>query len=165
MMNKSFVRVLGSAAAFEGIRAGTATFRALIDLPARASIGNVAFAELSRATDLSTRGVVYYAIYGFGGALLTGLAWLAARRAHAPIAVRRLTALAFACSIVVLALTTQAAPLMWRVGSAPNDPALLGDLLARFTTWTLWRCVATDVSFGSILVALALLASRTPEPA
>jgi hypothetical protein len=164
-MNKAFVRLLAATTAFEGIRAGTATFRAIIDMPARSTIGNVAFAELSRATDLSARGVVYYVLYGFGGAILTGAAWIFARRLHADAHVRRMTAVSLVCSIAILALTTQAAPLMWRVGASPNDPALLGDLLDRFSAWSLGRFIATDVSFAAMLSALAHLASRTPEPA
>lgn len=44
----------------------------MIDLPARSRIGPIAFAEFSRATDLSTAGMVFYVLYGVGGALLTG---------------------------------------------------------------------------------------------
>ncbi|HEY2368553.1 MAG TPA: hypothetical protein VGH87_19285 [Polyangiaceae bacterium] len=159
------MRLLAATTAFEGIRAGTATFRAIIDMPARSSIGNIAFAELSRATDLSARGVVYYVLYGFGGALLTGATWIAARRGRADAFVRRMTGVAFTCSLVILVLTTQAAPLMWRVGSSPNDPVLLGDLLDRFSAWSLGRVIATDVSFAAMLFVLAHLASRSAEPA
>jgi hypothetical protein len=146
------------AAAFEGLRAGGGTFRALLDLPARTRVGPIAFAELSRATDLSAAGVVYYVVFGIGGALLTGLTWLIAWRGQAPAVVRRLLATSAIASLIVLVLTTQAAPLMWRVGSAPGDPALLRSLLDRFTAWTMARIVCVDVSFGAVLAALTFLA-------
>jgi hypothetical protein len=153
------------AAAFEGLRAGAGTFRALLDLPARTRVGPLAFADFSRATDLSTAGVIYYVAFGIGGALLTALTWLIARRGQAPTVVRRLLATSAIASLLVLVLTTQAAPLMWQVGSAPPDPALLGSLLDRFAAWTMARIVCVDLSFGAVLGALALLALPRTRPA
>jgi len=153
------------AVAFEGFRAGAGTFRALLDLPARGRVGPVAFADFSRATDLSRAGVVFYVIFGVGGALVTGLTWLIAVRGKIPAPIRRLLAISAIASLLVLALTTQAAPLMWRVGSAPSDPVLLASLLDRFTAWTLARVVCVDVSFAAVLTALTLVALRRWEPA
>jgi hypothetical protein len=153
------------AVAFEGLRAGAGTFRALLDLPARERVGPLAFADFSRATDLSTAGVIFYVIFGVGGALVTGLAWLIAVRGKVPAPIRRLLAISAIASLFVLALTTQAAPLMWRVGSAPADPVLLAGLLDRFTGWTLARIVCVDVSFGAVLTSLTLVALRRWEPA
>jgi hypothetical protein len=144
---------LAGALVFEGLRAGAGTFRVLLDLPARHALGPLAFAAFSRATDLSTRGVVFYAIYGFGGVLVTGLAWYEASRAKASPRIRTLLVGAFACSVAVLVLTTQAAPLMWRIGAAPADQALLGSLLDRFTLWTTLRVVCIDASFLAVVVA------------
>src|SRR4051812_5502146 len=90
---------------FEGLRAGAGTFRMLIDLPARAHVGAVAFADFSRATDLSTAGYIFYALYGIGGALLTCGTWIVARRVRAPLVIRRLSALASLCSLLILAMT------------------------------------------------------------
>jgi hypothetical protein len=146
------------ATAFEGLRAGAGTFRMVLDLPARTQIGPLAFAEFSRATDLSTTGIMFYVLFGFGGALVTGVAWLAAARGGAPRVIRRLLATAAVASLLVLVLTTQAAPLIWRVGSAPSDPALISSLLDRFTTWTALRVVCADVSFLAVLSALTLAA-------
>jgi hypothetical protein len=148
---------------FEGLRAGAGTFRVLLDLPARAAVGPVAFAAFSRATDLSTAGVAFYAAYGLGGALLTGATWIVAARARAPRVLRRLAAVAAVSSLLVLALTTQAAPVMWKVGSSPSDPALLADLLDRFTRLTILRVACVDVSFLAMLSALAITALRAQE--
>jgi hypothetical protein len=152
------------AVAFEGVRAGAGTFRVLLDLPARERVGPVAFADFSRATDLCTAGVIFYVIFGVGGALVTGLTWLIAVRGRIAAPIRRLLAISAIASLLVLALTTQAAPLMWRVGSAPSDPVLLAGLLDRFTAWTLARIVCVDVSFGAVLTALTLVALRRSEP-
>jgi hypothetical protein len=72
-MRRGVIAAIAVAAGFEGLRAGAGTFRVLLDLPARTRIGPLAFAELSRATDLSTRGIVFYAVFGIGGALVTGV--------------------------------------------------------------------------------------------
>jgi len=156
-MGKRLPFVLALTAVFEGIRAGSGLFRVLLDLPARFRLGPVAFAEFSRATDLSTRGIVFYVLYGFGGALLTAAAWLVASRARASRSVRALTGAACICSALVLILTLQAAPLMWSVGSSPNEPAMLADLLDRFTFWTTLRIACVEVSFLAIVTAMTIL--------
>jgi len=156
-MKKLFPFSLSLTVVFEGVRAGAGTFRLLLDLPARFQIGPVAFADFSRATDLSTRGIIFYSLYGLGGALLTAATWVVASRARAPRSVRLLVGFASACSVTVLLLTTQAAPLMWRVGSAANDPAALADLLQRFTFWTTLRVGCVDLSFLAIVAAMTFL--------
>jgi len=155
---RTIVLATAIAAAFEGLRAGAGTFRALLDLPARTRVGPLAFADFSRATDLSTVGVIFYVVFGIGGALVTAVAWLIARRGQAATAVRRLLGVSAIASLLILVLTAQAAPLMWRVGSAPPDPALLRSLLDRFTAWTMARIVCVDISFAAVLGALTFFA-------
>jgi hypothetical protein len=165
-MKPGFLLLLAGTTAFEGIRAGAGTFRMILDLPARNHIGPVAFAELSRATDLSPVGIVFYVVYGFGGALLTGLTLLIAVRATAPRGIQLLTGVAAICSVLILAFTTQAAPLMWSVGTSANDPAVLKDVLDHFTLWTDLRVICADVSFLAVLLALtnaALNAQNDPR--
>ena len=159
---KSFTLLLAATTGFEGFRFGAGTFRVLLDLPARHQIGAVSFAAFSRATDLSPRGIAIYVMYGLGGAALTGLTWFTAGRAKAPTSIRRLCAIAFACSILILLFTTQAAPLMFRVG-ASEDAQALATLLDRFTVWTNLRVACADVSFVCMLSALSLLALRQPR--
>jgi hypothetical protein len=143
----------------EGLRAGAGTFRLLLDLPARHDMGPVAFAAFSRATDLSTRGVAFYVVYGFGGALLTGVTWRAAKQAGVDRPIRLLLASACVSSLLVLVLTIQAAPLMWGVGGS-HDPAALSDLLDRFTFWTTLRIGLVVLSFLAVLSALGMLAGK-----
>ncbi len=120
-MKRNFLLIVAVTTVFEGLRAGGGVFRTILDLPARASVGAVAFAEFSRATDLSTRGVVYYVLFGFGGLLLTAASWIVAVRSKAPRFARRLTAAACVSSLAILAMTTQAAPLMFRIGSSAKN--------------------------------------------
>jgi hypothetical protein len=134
--------LLLAATAFEGLRAGIGLLRAVLDLPARAALGTLAYAEYFRATDLTTRGVVFYAVYGFGGLLLTGGTWFATRK--------RAAAVAALASLLILLLTTQAAPIAWQVKAA-TDPAVLDGLFDRFTAWTLARVACTFISFGALL--------------
>jgi hypothetical protein len=163
-MRRGVLWLVAATTAFEGLRAGAGTFRILIDLPARSRIGPVAFAAFSRATDLSTAGVVFYATYGIGGAILTCATWVALARAHAPRDIRFLSALAAVCSLAVLVLTARAAPLMWRVGSSADDAALLSDLLDRFVLLTMLRVCSVDVSFLAMLLVLTLAARRSIVP-
>ncbi len=160
MPPRRFTLLLIATVGFEAFRFGAGTFRVLLDLPARHRIGPVAFAAFSRATDLSFTGIVIYVVYGFGGALLTGATWFVAVRVAAPSVVRRLAAIASIASVSVLAATTQAAPLMFRVGAAPDDPAALADLLDRFSAWTNLRIVCADLSFFCVLSALGYLALK-----
>jgi hypothetical protein len=90
--------------------------------------------------------------------LLTGLTWFLAVRRRAPRTIRRLIAVSVLASLLVLVFTTQAAPLMWRVGSARADAALVAGLLDRFSAWTVARVVCVDISFAAVLGALILLA-------
>jgi hypothetical protein len=133
----------------------------ILDLPARTSIGAAAFADFSRATDLSTAGIVFYTIYGFGGAVLTIATWIVAARARMARADVMLTGLSALCSLLVLAFTTQAAPLMFAIGGTA-DEAQLAELIERFALWTNLRIVLVDVSFVALLAVVwrSLVAAR-----
>ncbi|HVZ35608.1 MAG TPA: hypothetical protein VG963_24450 [Polyangiaceae bacterium] len=162
-MSNAHVKLLACTTAFEGLRAGAGTFRVLVDLPARFRIGPVAFAEFSRATDLSTAGFIFWAVYGIGGAAFTGTTWWVMRRRGAARRVRALCGAAALCSVFILVMTTQAAPLMLRVGSASNDVALLSHLIELFVRWTILRIACADLSFCALLMALAHLAMNSRE--
>jgi hypothetical protein len=136
---------------FEGLRAGAGTFRALLDLPARSTIGEAAFADLSRATDLSPTGIAFYALYGIGGLVLTTATLAAFVRGQGKRSVPMLLTISAACSLLILVLTVPAAPLMWAIGSAPNDPAVLNRLIEPFAFWTNLRIGLADISFIAML--------------
>jgi len=147
VMNKyggrtKFIALLTVAAAFNALWAGAATFRVLIDLPARHVIGPVAFADLSRATDLSS-GLVMYPVAAIGSALLAVAALIVARGVHAPRPVLVRTAVATAATVAVLAVTVFAAPIMFTIGASADDALRLAPLEDRFTLLTDLRATCT----------------------
>jgi hypothetical protein len=131
-----------AAVAFEGLRAGIGLLRVVLDFPARATMGTLTYADYFRATDLTTRGVVFYALYGFGALLLTGAWWLKSRRRSAAVAV--------VAALVVLLMTTQAAPIAFEIKTT-TDPAVLDGLFDSFTAWSIARIACTFVSFGALV--------------
>jgi hypothetical protein len=152
-----FVLLLALAVGVNVSWAGAITFRVLIDLPARARIGAVAFAELSRATDLSS-GLVFYPLAGVGSAVVSLLAWVVAGRSRASRAVRHLTAAAAVSALLVLVVTTRAAPIMFEIGSSQNDVAVLAALADRFSLLTQIRAVLADLAATAVLAALTACA-------
>ena len=104
MTKKWFILLLAIATGVNVMWAGAATFRVLIDLPARHRLGPLVFAELSRATDLD-RGLVFYPIAGVGSALLAGAACLIAVRTRASHFVHIQTAVANVAWALVALLT------------------------------------------------------------
>src|SRR5579872_7086752 len=151
-MNRHFVALLGTATGLNLAWAGAVTFRVLIDLPARHRIGPVAFAEFSRATDLSG-GLVFYPVVAIGSALLSFAVWLMAARIKAPRSIRLQAAAAAMSATLVLGVTTVAAPIMFRIGTSPDDPAVLLPLADRFASLTNVRALFADIG------ALALLSA------
>jgi hypothetical protein len=131
-----------AAVTFEGLRAGVGLLRLVLDFPARSLMGALAYADYFRATDLTTRGVVFYALYGFGGLLLTGAWWLAGRRRSAAVA-----ALA---SLAILLMTTVAAPIAFEIKTT-TDALVLDGLFDRFTALSAARIACTFVSFGALV--------------
>ena len=50
---------------------------------------------------------------------------------------------------------------MFRIGSCPDDPALLEQLIERFTTLTNARAAFADIGAVALLVALTICALHT----
>lgn len=152
---KRFRALLAVAAGFNTLWAGAATFKVVIELPARHRIGAVAFAELARATDLSA-GLAFYPIAAIGSAILACATWVAARKVGAPPSVRKRAAVAALATLAVLAVTAVAAPIMFTIGSSANDPGSLAALEDRFALLTDIRAALADVGAIALVVALAL---------
>jgi hypothetical protein len=159
-MRMQFLWLLTVTVAFEGIRAGAGTFRMLLDLPARFQIGPVAFAELSRATDLSGTGIAFYAAYGIGGLALTLSTFVLSVLWKLPFTVQFLTGISAASSVLIVIFTVPAAPLMWAIGAAPNDAGVLMGLIEPFVFWTNIRIGLADLSFVAVLLCITHIASR-----
>ncbi len=91
--------------------------------------------------------------------ITAGYAW----RCRAPAVIRWLTMTSGLCSLSILAMTTQAAPLMLKAGASPDDPALLSSLLEPFVAWSYARFACAGVSFVLMLVALTIVATGERE--
>ena len=156
----SFIAV---ATAFEGLRAGIGLLRLVLDLPARGLLGASAYADFFRATDLTSRGFALYLTYGFGGAVMTALAYAAARRAGLPTAARRLIATSVVASIAILVMTTQAVPLGLSVRTETN-PVALNQIFNRFELWTVLRLCCGIASFLCMITALTIVATSATRP-
>jgi len=159
---RSLVLLLAVAAGVNLLWAGAVIFRVLVELPARSTIGPVAFAALSRATDLS-RGLVFYPFAGIGSAMLSSAVWLLARRARAPRSLQRYAGVAGVSTLLVLVVTMRAAPIMFRIGSSPNDPAALASLADRFARLTYLRAALAAVAALALLAALTACALGVEE--
>lgn len=157
-MKTRLVLLLAIATGVNVMWAGAVTFRVLIDLPARHPLGPLAFAELSRATDLAW-GLVFYPAAAIGSALLAGGACFVAARTRAPLFVRVQTSIAAAACALVLAVTAWAAPIMFRIGAA-SDPELLTRLANRFALLTDVRAGLADLGALSLFCALSRIALR-----
>jgi hypothetical protein len=156
------VLLLAVAAGVNLSWAGAVTFRVLVDLPARSRIGPLAFAELSRATDLSN-GLVFYPIGGLGSAMLSLATWLTARGARASPSVRVAAGVAAVSTLLVLVVTIRAAPIMFQIGSAPDDAAALALLADRFARLSQLRALLADLAATALLAALTVCAVGAGE--
>ena len=63
-------------------------------------------------------------------------------------------------ALLVLGVTTQAAPIMFRIGASPNDPAAIEPLADRFAALTNTRALLADAGAVALLWALTTCALR-----
>ena len=96
--------------------------------PRPAAIGVTAYAAYARAADLGN-GIAFYAAAGVGAAVLTLAAFGTAAGLGAPAAMTGLLAAAAALTLAHSAMTGRAAPAMFQIGRAGDDPAALAPLL------------------------------------
>ena len=112
--------------------------RAIVATPAWRALGPAAWAAYSRHADLGN-GVVVYAIYGVGLAVLTLAAAISYRFDRAtPRSAGPPIYLAALCAMGVIATTIKAAPIMLGVPDLGNDVAALQDAFDQFTFWGLY---------------------------
>jgi hypothetical protein len=139
----------------DGILAGLSLDKVIVQLPARRRIGVAAYAAYARAADLGN-GIAFYASAGVGAALLTVAAFAVAVSRGAPGTVTGLLAAAALLSFAHSAMTTRAAPTMFRIGQAGDDQQALASLLARFARWSAARAAAQAATLIVVAIAVAL---------
>jgi len=125
----------------------------LVQLPGRHRIGVVEFARYARASHL-VRGRILYPILGIGGAIATWSSFALALASHSDTSVEWALGCASGSAAVVLLLTSRAAPTMFAVGRAPDDPATLARLLDRFTLLSTIRAIFLSTTHVALLTAL-----------
>ena len=149
------VVVLALATAFNGLLAGLNVDTALVKLPARRRIGVLSYATFARGNDLGN-GRVVYPLLGIGAALLTILATILAFAEHEQTALLVPLVLATVLSLLHTAATTQAAPVMLSLKTAPDVEAVLSAKLDRFARWHALRALCQVLAFVALLWALVV---------
>jgi membrane associated rhomboid family serine protease len=139
----------------DGILAGLSLDKVIVQFPARRRIGVTAYAPYARAADLGN-GIAFCAALGVGAAALTLAAFAVAAALGASGAVAGLLAAAAALSVVHSAITGRAAPAMFKIGRAGDDPAALTPLLARFARWSAARAAAQTATLTVVAIAVAI---------
>lgn len=150
------IALLALATAVNGLLAGLNVDTALVKLPARRSIGAVAYATFARGNDLGN-GLFVYPLLGISAALLTLLATVLAYAEHASLAVLLLLSLASVLSILHTLATTRAATVMLSLKDAPDDEALLKAKLDRFARWHAVRATFQVLAFLVLLWILIIV--------
>ena len=153
-MDTAVTSVAVTALLADGILAGLSLDKVIVQLPARQRIGITAYAAYARAADLGN-GIAFYAAAGVGAAVPTLAAFGVAAGLGAPGRVTGLLAAAAILTLVHSAMTGRAAPAMFAIGRAGDDPAVLAPLLSRFARWSAARAAAQAATFIVVAVAVA----------
>ena len=156
-MDAAVTGVALAALVADGILAGLSLDKVIVQLPARRRIGVAAYAAYARAADLGN-GIAFYPGVGVGAAVVTLAAFGVAAGRGTPGPVTGLLAAAAALSLVHSALTGRAAPVMFRIGRAGDDPAALAPLLARFARWSAARAATQTATLIVVAAAVAVAA-------
>jgi hypothetical protein len=154
-MNAAVTSVAMAALVANGILAGLSLDKVIVQLPARRRIGVTAYAAYARVADLGN-GIAFYAAVGVGAAALTIAAYAVAVALRAPGAVTGLLAAGAALSVAHSAMTGRAAPVMFKIGRAGCDQAVLAPLLVRFARWSAARAAAQTATLIVVAIAVAV---------
>jgi hypothetical protein len=144
------------ATVIDGLFAGIALQKLVVELPARKKIGTVAFVRYFRASDLENGRFIYppFVIVGF---LLKGLIFILAEQAGFSINMLIPLVLAIAFNVGILIMTAFAAPQMINVRKIEDKEELLSPKLEKFVTYSFPRAIFMMLQFGAILWTLILL--------
>ncbi|MGH2504676.1 MAG: hypothetical protein ACRDID_19375 [Ktedonobacterales bacterium] len=145
--------LLVAVAAADGVLAGASLDQSIKQLPARRTMGNVAYSVYSRAADLGP-GVVWYASLGIGAALLTIAAAIVELALGTPSAQAWSIYVAAALAILHSLTTARAAPTNFSQKRVADDDAQLAVIFDRFERWQTARVVLQTLTFVSAIVAL-----------
>jgi len=139
----------------DGLLAGLSLDKVIVQLPARRKMGAAAYAAYARSADLGN-GIAFYAAVGVGAAVLTVAAFGVAASRSSSAALTGLLAAAAALSVLHSGATGRAAPIMFALGRAGDDPAVLGPLLTRFARWSRARAALQTATLVTVAIAAGL---------
>jgi hypothetical protein len=120
-------------------------------------MGAIAFSAYSRAADLSTNGIVWYAFIGVSSALVTIAAAVATIVAGSTQTLPIL--IAAILSVLHSVTTLQAAPTNFSQRKVANDEAALTAVFNRFEWWQTVRVILQALTFVAVLWAIFVLCS------
>jgi hypothetical protein len=146
------------ATAADGILAGASLDQSIKQLPARHKIGMVAFSAYSRAADLGP-GIVWYALIGVGGAVLTIAAAVVVSVQAVPVERAWPLYAAAGLSVAHSLATAWAAPTNFSQRQVAGDEERLRAIFARFVRWQAVRAVLQVLTFAAMLVGLITYAA------
>ena len=152
-MPTTYAVLLVAAAVIDGLLAGASLDQSIKQLPARHRIGVRAFSAYSQAADLAN-GIVWYAVLGIGGAVLTIAAGVVALALGAPTAQFLPLSIAALLAVAHSLMTARAAPINFSQRTASDD-AELEQIFARFERWQTARAILQLGTFVAVLWALA----------
>ncbi len=136
----------------QGLAAGICFDVATVKLPTRRRIGPIAYAQFARGNDLGNGLRVYPCLVVGGGALLITLT-VVAHFTGQPESLRYPLYAAALAAVGYLAMTAKAAPVMWSLRTAPDEPRVLAEKLDRFAFWHMWRTAFQLCAFAALLGA------------
>ncbi len=160
-MSNARTRFLLAAAIFmSGILAGTVVDRALVGGPAWHTLGAEAWAQFSRKADLGF-GLIAYPFEAIGATALLVSALVSSLFDHGREGKAMAPLLgAIVLSLLGLALTAKAAPIMLSLGADPS-PAVVQQAFGDFFLWGIYLRGGVDVlAFVAAIRALAVESGR-----
>jgi len=149
-----FLILLAVTTAVRGLGAGIIYDVALVSLPVRRRIGAIPYVKFARAL-YTGNGVKTYGTVSILGALLTIAVTVGTFVRGESAIVSWSIAISLIATVMAFIGTSQALPAVRGLQHAPDDEALLSEILDRFARWhtfsTMWQLVA----FIALIVALA----------
>lgn len=139
-----------------GLLVGASLDQSIKQLPARHSIGAVAFSEYSKAADLRN-GIAFYATLGVGGAVSAIAAAVAVLVSDHGIAATTASWLVIVLTLAHSVATGRAAPTNFRQRAAAGDPAQLTAIFDRFVRMHTIRVTLQCLTLLALAWAFAAL--------
>lgn len=138
-----------------GLAAGIYFDTALVKLPTRHRIGVLPYANFARANDLGN-GIIVYPSLAIGAALLVFTVTIIASIHGQQSQILYPLYVATFATLLALAGTGKAAPIMRSLKNTPNEERILTQKLNAFAQWNQFRAIFQIISFITMLRAVMI---------